>query len=90
MGLISHSQQEGFGWGEKRLAFAVREPFPSRVTGTDIVFGDISKNSSLTIESLMPEGGVIFSDGLEDDYLQFNSGVIVSVSVSAITGQLII
>jgi hypothetical protein len=36
----------------------------------------------LFIESLMPETGVIFSDGVEQDFLPFNSGAIVRIQVS--------
>jgi hypothetical protein len=34
------------------------------------------------IESHMPEGGVIFSDGVEADALAFTSGSIASVQLS--------
>jgi hypothetical protein len=30
----------------------------------------------------MPQAGVIFSDGLESDFLEFNSGTIARISVS--------
>jgi hypothetical protein len=30
----------------------------------------------------MPSGGVIFSDGIESDYMQFNSGAKVVISVA--------
>ncbi len=56
------------------LLFAVREPFPSKITGTDLVYGKIAQTSPLTIKSHMPAEGVIFGDGIEKDYLEFNSG----------------
>jgi hypothetical protein len=28
------------------------------------------------LESLMPSGGVIFSDGIESDYVEFNAGAV--------------
>ena len=56
------------------LNFAVREPFPSKMTGTNIVYGKASSADPLKITSQMPEGGVIFSDGVEEDYLEFNAG----------------
>ena len=56
------------------LVFAVREPFPSRITGTTIVHGQVTVDNPLRIMSQMPENGVIFSDGIESDYLEFNSG----------------
>jgi hypothetical protein len=30
----------------------------------------------------MPQGGVIFRDGVERDYLEFNCGAIASIGVS--------
>jgi len=56
------------------LIFTVREPFPSKITDTNIVHGMITRNNPLKIESNIPEEGVIFGDGVEKDYLEFNSG----------------
>lgn len=36
----------------------------------------------LQVESFMPSGGVIFSDGIEADYLAFNSGAIVHIGIA--------
>lgn len=79
-----------FGWNSDYLYFTVREPFPSKSTGTNIVFGKINKNSDMIIESCMPENGIIFSDGIENDCLEFNSGTTASIGVSERTGNLII
>jgi hypothetical protein len=38
----------------------------------------------------MPEGGVIFSDGMEVDFLDFGAGVTVDIQPSDQYGQLII
>jgi hypothetical protein len=38
----------------------------------------------------MPENGVIFSDGLEADYLSFNSGVEARIEVAEKKGRLVI
>ncbi|TAK63371.1 sugar kinase [Methylobacter sp.] len=86
----SHPLQQGFAWHERRLQFTVREPFPSRMTGTSLVFGAITPEMPLTLESQMPENGVIFSDGIESDYLAFNSGTVVTVNLAATQGQLIV
>lgn len=64
------------------LVFAVREPYLSVSTQCGIVSGKINKNSSLTIESFMPANGVIFSDGVESDFLEFNSGTKVTIGIS--------
>ncbi|MTC72630.1 sugar kinase [Providencia sp. wls1914] len=88
-GTHSHPLSQGFGWDEKRLQFSVREPFRSRMTGTELVFGTIEQTSPLQLESLMPENGVIFSDGIEDDYLNFNAGCIASIGIAETQGLLI-
>lgn len=56
------------------LRFAVREAFPSKTTGTSMLQGEVSIEEPLRIVSYMPEEGVIFSDGVEQDYLEFNAG----------------
>jgi hypothetical protein len=69
-------------WDTQELLWVVREPFRSRVSQIDLVIGKISKTRPLRLESLMPEGGVIFSDGIESDFLAFNSGTIAQFSIS--------
>ncbi|MGY6273939.1 diacylglycerol kinase catalytic domain-containing protein [Methylomonas rapida] len=89
-GSESHPLKDGFAWHEQRLQFTVREPFPSRTTGTSLVFGSITPDTPLKLESQMPENGVIFSDGIETDYLAFNSGTVVTINLAATQGQLIV
>ncbi|ACB74328.1 sugar kinase [Opitutus terrae] len=79
-----------FPWDADHLFFTVREPFPSKTTGTEIVFGKVQAQSVLRIESHMPEQGVIFSDGIEADFLEFNSGVKAEIGVAARMGQLVL
>ena len=69
-------------WDTDHLIYAVREPFPSKVTGTQMTFGMIDKRHPLTITSHMPDNGVIFSDGIETDYLHFNSGATASINIA--------
>jgi NAD kinase len=76
-------------WDAPFLRFAVREPFPSLATQTNLVFGEADKNSPLLVRSLMPENGVIFSDGVESDFLEFTSGVTATIAVADRTGQLV-
>ncbi len=64
------------------LLFAVREPFESVRTQTGITAGVIRNNSQLVVESLMPAHGVIFSDGIEADFLKFNSGTIATIGLA--------
>ncbi|MFO0910635.1 MAG: hypothetical protein U0794_20195, partial [Isosphaeraceae bacterium] len=71
-----------FAWNEQRLVFMVREPFASKVSAAELVHGEIRPDSSLEIVSEMPQDGVIFSDGIEEDRLDFNSGAIASIGLS--------
>jgi len=38
----------------------------------------------------MPEHGVIFSDGIEADYLDFNSGMQAMISIAEKKGHLVV
>lgn len=67
---------------QDELLFAVREPFKSIRTQTDLVAGIINHQTQLTIESMMPNQGIIFSDGIEKDFIKFNSGAIATVGPS--------
>ena len=77
-------------WEDRRLLFVVREPFVSRHSQANVVAGIVEPQQTLELESLMPSGGVIFSDGIEADYLQFNSGSIVRVRAADETAQLVV
>jgi NAD kinase len=69
-------------WEDLRLVFVVREPFVSRHSRAEIVAGMIAPGQELVLESLMPSGGVIFSDGTEADFLKFDSGVTAVIRAS--------
>lgn len=75
-------------WDSDYLYYTVREPFPSNSTGTSLVFGKIS--DSLQITSQMPENGVIFSDGIEQDFLQFNIGIEAKIAIATKKGYLVV
>ncbi|WP_238652407.1 sugar kinase [Paenibacillus piscarius] len=77
-------------WDHPELYFTVREPFPSRTTSAELVFGRINSRQPLRIISQMPEDGVIFSDGVESDYLEFNSGVEATVGLAEKRGRLVV
>jgi NAD kinase len=64
------------------LVFNVREPFASRTSGANLVHGIIDPWTPLTITSRMTRNGVIFSDGVEEDFLTFNSGSIATIGVA--------
>ncbi|MEJ1096992.1 MULTISPECIES: sugar kinase [unclassified Pseudoxanthomonas] len=74
-------RKRGVPWDSRELVFNVREPYPSRSTGAELVFGRIPSGVPLRIRSLMPENGVIFSDGIEADGLDFKSGLEAVVEV---------
>ena len=66
---------------EAQLAFFAREPWPSSHTGTEMSFGLID-NTALSITSQMNDGGVIFADGIEQDFLRFDWGMEAQVGVA--------
>ncbi|MBI5883381.1 MAG: NAD+ kinase, partial [Elusimicrobia bacterium] len=67
-------------WEDPRLAFVVREPFASLQSGVALSAGLIGKGETLVAESRMPSGGAVFSDGIEEDFLHFDSGAVVTVA----------
>lgn len=75
---------------DNELLFAIREPFESIRTQIGITAGIIKAKNNLTIESLMPTGGVIFSDGVEKDFLRFNSGSIATIGIAKETARLVL
>jgi NAD kinase len=72
------------------LLFAVREPFQSIKTQTGIAAGIIQNQKKLVIESLMPTSGIIFSDGIESDFLKFNSGSIATIGIAKETAKIVL
>jgi NAD kinase len=76
-------------WDTPTLQFAVREPFPGRTSQTSLVYGQFGRDAPLRVRSRMPEGGVIFSDGMEADFLRFTAGMEATVSVAAVQGCLV-
>jgi NAD kinase len=77
-------------WDSDELRFAVREPFPSRSSQASLVCGRLTRSETLKLRSLMPENGVIFSDGIEADRLDFNSGTEAQITVAERQGRLIV
>ncbi|CAG1021793.1 hypothetical protein DOJK_01247 [Patescibacteria group bacterium] len=75
---------------DNELMFAVREPFLSKQSSVDVVAGIVTEDNPLVIESLMPNNGVIFSDGIESDFLQFNSGAIATIGIAPEKAVLVI
>jgi len=67
---------------DSALFFVVREPFVSKTSAASLVCGVITPEHPLRLESAMPEGGVIFSDGVLDDYIDFNAGHVAQITLA--------
>lgn len=78
-----------FAWDANYLFYTVREPFPTKTTGASLVFGRVTVEKPLILESRMPENGVIFSDGIEKDFLDFNSGTQAVIGMAERKGILV-
>ena len=79
-----------FAWDAQLLFFTVREPFPTRTTGASLVFGKVTREAPLVVESQMAEHGVIFSDGIQSDFLEFNSGSRAVITLAERKGVLVV
>ncbi|MGC4005010.1 MAG: hypothetical protein QM811_18610 [Pirellulales bacterium] len=78
-------------WEARRLMWAVREPFVSKTSRADSIVGAIDDaRPKLIVESLMPQSGVIFSDGVEKDFLEFNSGAIAEIGIAGHQANLVV
>jgi len=82
--------QQPLEWDASKLVFVVREPFASKYSQTNLSAGIINQNAELILESLMPENGIIFSDGIETDFLKFNSGTIATIGIAEQKAKLVI
>jgi len=79
----------GFHWNANFLFYTVREPFPTKTTGASLVFGRVTPETPLILESRMAENGVIFSDGIEKDFLDFDSGTQAVIGIAERKGVLV-
>lgn len=75
---------------DNQLMFAVREPFASKRTQVETAMGLITGKSKLIIQSFMPNNGLIFSDGIETDFLKFNSGSIATIGIAEEKAKLVL
>ena len=82
--------RSSFAWDANYLYFTVREPFPSKTSSASLVFGKVTNEEPLILLSQMAENGVIFSDGIEKDFLDFNSGTEATITTAARKGQLVV
>ena len=84
------SAPESFAWDADWLYFTVREPFPSKSSAATLVFGRVTRGRPLVVVSQTPEAGVIFSDGVEKDFLEFNSGARATITLAEKKGHLVV
>lgn len=77
-------------WEDRRLTWVVREPFASRSSSANLVAGVLDENKRLQLESMMSDNGIIFSDGIEADGIDFNSGSIATVRVAQQRAHLVV
>jgi len=57
--------------------------------GAGLSFFYFGPTTSLVLVPQMPEDGVIFSDGIESDSLQFNSGTEATIQLAERKGHLV-
>ncbi len=75
---------------DRCLAFFVREAFPSVGTGTSVTMGLCGEQQSVRFVSEMNQDGVVFGDGIEDDFLPFDWGQSLTVGIAERTLNLVI
>ena len=76
-------------WHSRFLYFSVREPWPSTHSSCHMTFGTITRDQPLQLVSQMPEHGVIFSDGIEKDFIAFNAGTHATIRLAEKRGHLV-
>ena len=79
-----------YEWDSRLLIFQVREPYPSRFTEAGLVYGNVTEKDELHFVSDMSENGIIFSDGMQDDAIEFNAGMELKVSIADRVGHLVV
>ncbi len=86
----SQSRSSPPALADEELLFVVREAFQSKRTQSGLVAGILDEGAPLVVESFMPTNGVIFSDGVESDFLQFNAGAIATIGVAPEKARLVL
>ena len=74
---------------QSALALYVREAFPAPGFGTNLTAAVLS-GSAATAVSEMSTGGVIFGDGIEDDFVRFSWGRRVEITTASTALHLIV
>lgn len=74
--------QMPLGRDERAMNYFVREPFPSIASGTSIRMGRVDASAHIAITSRLNDGGIIFADGIEQHFLEFDWGRRVQIKVA--------
>lgn len=74
---------------DSRAVYFAREPWPSRTSGCELRNGEIDGQNSISITSQINEGGVIFADGIEQDFMKFDWGLKATIALSKRTLNLV-
>lgn len=86
---LKAKENRQFKWDADYLYFSVREPWPSKASSAEITFGRVTSREPLLLVSHMPENGIIFSDGIEKDFVEFNAGTQATITVGDRQGHLV-
>lgn len=80
--LTATGGETAIGATDPRAIFLSREPWPSRTSGCKLRQGEIATGAELRLMSRIDTGGVIFADGIEQDFLTFDWGVRVEIRIA--------
>lgn len=86
--MLATGQVMALAPAERAVGYFVREPFPSVATATTLRAGKLTE-TTLVVTSRMNDGGVIFADGIEQDFLPFGWGETVQLSAAERTLKLV-
>jgi hypothetical protein len=75
---------------DRRLAFFVREPWPSPTTAADLTEGLLEPGALLRIRCGNPDQGVIFGDGVEADRIVLDWGQEIAIGPAGETLGLVV
>jgi len=80
--LVDFKDKYRFDMEANELRFSVREPFISNTSKAEMIYGRIQGRDTLEIISRMPQRGIICSDGMETDFIKFESGMRAKITVA--------
>lgn len=81
-GSLNFQDKYRFAVDARELRFNVREPFISQTSQAELISGKVTERETLEVVSRMPQQGIIFSDGMETDFIKFDSGMRAVIRVA--------